>query len=109
MLTSGAHVPGLAAGSECKIRSIQALPLRLTILLTSNNEAIFQLLRAPIGGKMLFNHLRYYKVLQVGMLVVLSLMEVCDVLLGTPGVSLDRFFFKTEEQRVQTQISQEAL
>ena len=54
--------------------------------------ALFQLLHVPVGGKMLFKHLKYYKVLQVGTHVVISLMEVCDVLLGTPGVSLDRFF-----------------
>ena len=37
-----------------------------------------------------------------------SFPKVCDVLPGTPRVSLDRFF-QTEEQRVQTQISQETL
>ena len=58
--------------------------------MTNNNEALFQLLHAPVGGKMLFNHLKYCKVLQV-IHVAISLMEVCDVLLGTPGVSLDQF------------------
>ena len=42
-----------------------------------------------------------------GMGLALSLPEVCGVLLGTPGVSLD-LFFQTEEQRVQTQIFQES-
>ena len=60
--------------------------------MTNNNEALFQLPHAPVEGKVLFNHLKYYKVLQVGIHVAISLMEVCDVLLGTPGVSLDRFF-----------------
>ena len=41
---------------------------------------------------MLFNHLKYYRVLQVGIRVAISLTEVCDVLLGTLGVSLDRVF-----------------
>ena len=40
---------------------------------------------------MLFNHLKYYNVLQVGIHVAISLMGVCDVVLGTAGVSLDRF------------------
>ena len=39
---------------------------------------------------MLFNHhTKYYSVLRVGMDMALSLPEVCGVLLGTPGVSLD--------------------
>ena len=70
------------------------LLLPLKIPMTNNNEALFQLHHAPVGGKMLFNHLKYYKVLQVGIHVAISLMEVCDVLLGTPGVSLDRFFHR---------------
>ena len=41
---------------------------------------------------MLFKHnRRYYNVLQGGMDVALSDPKVCDVLLGTPGVSLDMF------------------
>ena len=79
------------------------------IPLTSNNEAIFQLLRAPFGGKMLFNHLRSYKVLQVGILVVLSLMKVCDVLLGTPGVSLDRVFPNRKTESSNLNISRRSL
>ena len=71
--------------------------------MTNNNEALFQLPHAPVRGKVLFNHLKYYKVLQVGIHVAISLMEVCDILLGTPVVSLDRFFL-AEEQRAQTQI-----
>ena len=50
----------------------------------------------------------YYSVVQVGMDVALSFPEACGVLLETPGVSLD-LFLQTEEQRVQTQMSQEAL
>ena len=76
--------------------------------MTNNNDALFQLPHTPVRGKVLFNHLKYYKVLQVGIHVAISLMEVCGVLLGTPGVSLDRFFL-AEEQRGQTQIFQEAL
>ena len=41
---------------------------------------------------MLFNHLKYYKVFQVGIHVVISLTEVFDVLLGTPGVSIGSVF-----------------
>ena len=40
--------------------------------------------------------------------VALSFPKACDVLLATPGVSLD-LLFPTVEQRVQTLISQEAL
>ena len=67
------------------------LPPPLKTPTTNNNEALFQLPHAPVGDGTLFNHLKYYKVLQVGIHVALSVMEVCDVLLGTPGVSLDRF------------------
>ena len=55
----------------------------------NNNEALFQLPHAPVGGRMLFSHLKYNRVLQVGMRVAIFLMEVCGVLLGTPEVSLD--------------------
>ena len=65
-------------------------PLLLMTPLTNNNEALFQLAHAPVGGKVLFNHLKYHTVLQVGIHVAISLMGVFDVLLGTPGVSLDR-------------------
>ena len=55
---------------------------------------------------MLFNPLRYFKVLQVGILVVLSLSEVCDVLLGTPRVSLDRFFPNRRTESPHSNIKQ---
>ena len=42
------------------------LPPPLKIPMTNNNEALFQLPHAPVGGKVLFNHLKYNKVLQVG-------------------------------------------
>ena len=85
------------------------LPPHLKVPMTNNNEAIFQLPGAPVGGKMLFNHLRYYKILQVGILVVLSLMEVCDVLLGTVGVSLDRFFTNRRTESSNSKISRSPL
>ena len=67
----------------------------------------FQLTRTPVGDVMLFNHLRYSMILQVGIHVATSPTEVCDVLFGTPGISLDRFFFE-EKQGAQAQIFREA-
>ena len=40
--------------------------------------------------------------------VAISFTDVCGVLLGIPGVSLARFF-QPEEQRIPTQISQDAI
>ena len=77
--------------------------LLLTFLVTSNNEAIFQFPHVPVGDRMLFRHHRkFYSVLQVGMDVAVSFLKACDVLPGTPEVSLDRCLLQTEEQRVQT-------
>ena len=53
--------------------------------MTNILKTLFQLSRTPVGGVMLFNHLRYSKILQVGIHVATSLMAVCDVLLGTLG------------------------
>ena len=50
---------------------------------------------------MLFNHLEYYRLLQVGIRVATSLTEVCDVLLGTLGLSLDRFFPRRENRELK--------
>ena len=96
MLTSGAHVPGLASGSNRKIRSIQTF-----FLTTNNNEALFQLPHAPVGGRMLSNHHKFYRVLQVGIHVAISLTEVCDVFLGTLGVSLDRSFSSQKNRELK--------
>ena len=52
---------------------------------------------------MLLNHLKFHRVLQVGILVALSLTEVCDVLLGTLGSRWIGFFLE-EKQGAQTQI-----
>ena len=38
-----------------------------------NNEALSQLPHVPVVGRMLFNHLKYYRVLQVGMHVAIFL------------------------------------
>ena len=65
-----------------------ALPLPMKIPMTILLKTLFQLSRTLVGGVMLFNHLRYSKILQVGIHVATSLMAVCDVLLGTLGVSL---------------------
>ena len=76
---------------------------------TNNNKALFQPPHVPVGDRILFNHhTKYYSVLQVGMDVVISLPEVCGVLLGTPEVSLD-LFFRSRRKGIQTQISQEAI
>ena len=57
---------------------------------------------------MLFNHKsKYYRLLQVGIRVAISLTEVCDELLGTLGASLDRFFPRREKQGAETQIEPE--
>ena len=59
---------------------------------------------------MLFNHhLKYYRVLQVGMDVATSLMEVCGVLLGIPGVSFDRFFPSRRTENSNSNISRSCL
>ena len=69
------------------------LLLLLKFPTTNNNEALFQPPHVPVGNRMLFHHhSKHCSVLQVGMDVALSLQEVCCVLLGTPGVSLDKFF-----------------
>ena len=93
MLTSGAHVPALASGSDCKIWSILPLSrLPVKIPMTNIPKTLFQFPHMYVGGGMLCNHLKYSMVLQVGIHVATSPTEVCDVLLGTLGVSLDRFF-----------------
>ena len=66
---------------------------------TVNNEALFLLPHVPVGDRILYKHQRkYYSVVQDGMDVALSFLEVCGVLLGTPGVSLDRFFSKQKNR-----------
>ena len=55
--------------------------VRLSEDALTNNKVLFQLLHALVGCKMLYNHLTYNKVLQVGTHVAISLMEVC------PGAS----------------------
>ena len=65
-----------------------ALPPALRIPLTNNNEALFQLPLTPVGDGMFFDQLKYSMVLQDGLHVATSLMEVCDVLLRILGVSL---------------------
>ena len=91
MLTSGTHVPWSGLWIRSQVLIIPDLRSFLKFPTTINNEALFQLPHAPVGGRILSNHLRYSMVLHVGIRVAISLMEVCDVLLGTPGVSLDLF------------------
>ena len=110
MLTSRAHVPGLASGSDCKIWSI--LPLSrfpVKIPMTNIPKTLFQLPHIYVGGGMLFNHLKYSMVLQVGIHVATSPTEVCDVLLGTLGGLVGSVFSSLKKQGAQTQIFQEAL
>ena len=56
-----------------------ALPLPMRIPTTIILKVLFQVSRTPVGGAMLFNHLRYNKILQVGIHVATSLMAVRDV------------------------------
>ena len=56
----------------------------MTIIL----RTLSQLSRTPVGGVMLFNHLKYGMIPQVEIHVVTSPVEVFDVLLGTLAVSL---------------------
>ena len=58
---------------------------------------------------MLFNHLKYNKMLRVGIHVATSLMAVSDVLLGTLGVSLGRFFLHQETESSNSTISGSSL
>ena len=78
-----------------------ARPPPMRIPTTNIKEALFQLPHTPVGGGMLFNHLRYSMVLQVKIHVATSLMEVCDVLLGTLGVSLGRFFPRRKNRELK--------
>ena len=84
-----------------------ALPLPVKISMANILKTLFQL--SPVGGVMLFNHLRYSKILQVGLHVATSLMAVCDVLHGTLGVSLDRFFLRKETESSSSTISGSSL
>ena len=59
---------------------------------------------------MLFkHHRRYYSVPQFGMDVALSFPKACDVLLGTPGVSLDLFFPNRRTESSNSNISRDSL
>ena len=78
-----------------------ALPPHLRIPTTNIKKALFQLPHAPVGNRMLFNHLRYSMVLQVGIPVATSPMEVCDVSSGTLGVSLGRFFSSQKNRELK--------
>ena len=92
MLTWRAHVLGLACRSFLQDLIFPDLRSLLKFLATDNNKALFQLPHVPVGDRILFKHHRkYYSVLQDGMDVVLSFLEVCGVLLGKPEVSLDLF------------------
>ena len=86
--------------------------LRFLLVLpaTNSNEAIFQLPYVPVGDTMLFKHHRkYYSVLQVGMDVALSFPKACDVLPGTPEVSLDRCFPNRRTESLNSNISRSSL
>ena len=77
--------------------------------MTNIPKTFFQLSHIYVGGAMLFNHLRYSKILRVGIHVATSLMAVCDVLLGTLGVSLGRFFLHKETENSSSTISGNSL
>ena len=71
-------------------------------------KALFQLPHAPVGNRMLFNQIRY-SVLQVGIRVATSPMEVCDVSIGTLGVSLGPFFPHRKTRSSNSNISGSSL
>ena len=75
-----------------------ALPLPVRIPMTNILKTLFQLSRTPVGSAMLFDHLRYSKILRVEIYVGTSLMKVFDVLLGTQGVSLRRLFLQRQRR-----------
>ena len=76
----------------------------------NNNEALFQLPHVPVGDTMPFNHhTKYYSVLQVGMDVAFPLLEVCGVLLGTPGGLLDLFSPNRRTESSNSNISRSSL
>ena len=79
MLTSGAHVPGMVAPIAGYDPSSPASSHKDP----DNDNPYGALPDTRVGGGMLCNHLRYSMILQVGILVVTSPMEVYDVLLGT--------------------------
>ena len=74
VLTSGAHVPGLASGSPLQDLINPNLLFLLKFPTRNSNEALFQPPHGPVGNKMLFNHLRYFCVLLVGMDVVIMVV-----------------------------------
>ena len=90
MLTSRTHVLGLACGSFFAGFDNSRSSLSAEVPSDERQRGALPASTRSLGERTLFNHLKYYKVLQVGIHVAISLMEVCDVLLGTPGVSLDQ-------------------
>ena len=77
---------------------------------TISDEALFQLLHVPVGNRILLKHHRkYYSVLQGGMDVAPSFPEVCGVLLGTPGVSMDLLFPNRRTESSNSNISRSSL
>ena len=75
----------------------------------NTHKALFQLSHTPVGGGMHFSHLRYNMILQIGIHVATSPMEVCDVFLGTLGVSLGLFFLHRETESSNSNISGSSL
>ena len=79
-----------------------ALPLPMKVPMTNILKTPFQLSRIPVGGAMLFNHLRYSKILRVGVHVATSLMAGVSLGRGCSGVGpaihLMRSFMATRKQ-----------
>ena len=76
----------------------------------NNNEVLFQLLNILAGDRVLFTHnRRYYNVLQDGMGVAPSSPKAFDVLLGTPGASLDLFLQDKGTESSNSDISKKNL
>ena len=90
MPPSRTHVLGLACSPFWQIRFFRTLASSCCSQWQPTTKVLFQLLNVLAGDRVLFTHnRRYYNVLQGGMTP--SFLKAYDVLLGTPGASLDLF------------------
>ena len=83
-----------------------ALHLLMKIPMANFQATLFQSLHISRWRCDALQPPQVHKMLRVGIHMATSLMAVSDVLLGTQGVSLDRFFSK--KQGAQTQLFREA-
>ena len=82
-----------------------ALHLPMKIPVGNIRVTLFQLLHIYAGGATHFNHLKYSKMVRVGTRVAIFPMAVSDMLPGTLGVSLGRFFLHEETGSLSSTIS----